>query len=359
MFKRRIAALQGLLKKHQLDGLIVSGLNNIRYLCGYTGTNGMMLVTRNKAVFYTDFRYQEQIKTEVKGCTRRILERDLYASFPVEDLRKLTSRKQGLRMAIEETNLSLFRFRLLRRQLKKVKLIPMQDLVMELRRKKSPKEIALITKAQEITEQAFARVLKMVKPGVTEKDLAMEIEFYFKQFGDSAFPPIVASGENSAKPHARASERKIRLGDCITFDIGCRYQSYCADMTRTIFLGKPDPELKRVYTEVLNTQNEALAAIKPGVPGKFVDLVARDCLDRAGLARYFGHSLGHGVGLEVHEQPLLVRTSKHILEPGDVVTVEPGVYLPSRGGVRIEDMVLVTTTGMRNLTQVKKEMVIL
>lgn len=355
----RIGLLQKLLARECLDGFIVTNLTNIRYLCGYTGSNGMMLITRRWATFYTDFRYQEQIKSEVRGCCKRILERDLYASFPVDDLLKSFQGAKTPRIGVEENHLSLSRFRLLRRQLPQIKLVPVRDLVLEMRRKKSQREISLMAKAQAITEKVFNEVLKMIRPGVREKDLALEIEFWFRKYGESAFPVIVASGENGAKPHGRASERRIRSGDGITFDMGCRYQGYASDMTRTVFLGRVDKEMKRVYESVLVAQNEALAIIRPGVPCKLVDLAARDHLNSCGLGRYFGHSLGHGVGLDVHEQPSLARTSKQILEEGDVVTVEPGVYLPDKGGVRIEDMVLVTRSGYRNFTKAKKELIII
>ncbi|MCL6465281.1 MAG: Xaa-Pro peptidase family protein [candidate division WOR-3 bacterium] len=349
----RIRALQKALTEKRLDGYLVTSLTNIRYLCGFTGSNGMMLVTRSRATFYTDFRYQEQVKTEVKGCAKRVLERDLYAGFPVEELKGVR------RLGVEKSHLTLARFELLRQQIKKTKLIPSEDLVLQLRRKKSPQEVALIEKAQRVTEQAFARVLKLIKPGVTEKDLSLEIEFQFRRFGEPAFGIIVASGENAAKPHARAGNRRLKKGDCITFDIGCRIDGYCSDMTRTVFLGKPSDEMRQVYEAVLNAQNEALAVIEPGVPCKLVDLAARDYLNRIGLGKFFGHSLGHGVGLEVHEEPRLAKTSNQTLEIGDVVTVEPGVYLPGKGGVRIEDMVYVTRKGFINLTRASKKLLIL
>ncbi len=350
---RRIRTLQKMLAREKLDGFLVTSLTNIRYLCGFTGSNGMMLVTRTKAMFYTDFRYQEQIKTEVKGCSARVLERDLYASFPVEDLKNIR------RLGVEKTHLTLARFELLRQQLKKTKFIPCRDLVLELRRKKSPEELQLIIKAQRMTERVFRNILSLIKPGVTEKDLAMEIEFQFRRAGEPAFPVIVASGENAAKPHARPGGRRLRRGDCITFDLGCRIDGYASDMTRTVFLGSPDPQMRQVYEAVLTAQQEALEIIKPGVPCKLVDLAARDSLLRAGLAQFFGHGLGHGVGLDVHEQPSLAKNSTQTLESGDVVTVEPGVYIPDKGGVRIEDMVFLTRNGCLNLTSVSKKMLIL
>lgn len=351
--RERIGRLQEILVQERLDGLLITSLTNIRYLCGFTGSNGVMLVLPEKAIFYTDFRYQEQLKGEVKGCQKRVLERDLYASFPVEDLKGVR------RLGVEENHITLSRFQLLRSQLKGVKLVPMRDLVMELRRKKSPAEVALIQKAQRVTEKAFAQVLGLICPGVREQDLALEIEFQFRQVGESAFPPIVASGENGAKPHARAGFRRIKKGDRITFDIGCRVNGYAADMTRTVFLGKPDDGWKRVYEAVRLAQERAIELIKPSVFCKEVDRVARESLERVGLEKFFGHSLGHGVGLDVHEQPTLAKTSSQILAKGDVVTVEPGVYLPGRGGVRIEDMVLVTKDGYLNLTRAPKKLLVL
>ncbi|MEO0085511.1 MAG: Xaa-Pro peptidase family protein [candidate division WOR-3 bacterium] len=349
----RLASLRRLLLREKLDGFLVSGGSNLRWLCGYTGSNGMMLVTLKDACFYTDFRYKEQIRTEVKGCRKRVLERDLYTAFPVEDCRRVR------RLGFEPANLSVARFTAVRRQLKKTKLVASRDLILELRRAKEAAEVAKIQAAQNVVDRTFKAILDLIKPGVTERDLALEIEFRFRARGDVAFPSIVASGPNSAKPHAGASSRRLRRGDAITFDIGCRLDGYCSDMTRTVFLGRPDPELREIYFTVLEAQQQALAVIKPGVPCKFVDLAARDYLTGLGYGHYFGHSLGHGVGLDVHEQPMLAHTSPQILEPGDITTVEPGVYVPGLGGVRIEDMVLVTRTGCRNLTASPKKLTIL
>lgn len=361
LMRERIKRLQEVLLREKLDGLVITSLTNIRYLCGFTGSNAVMLVTPQlrsgripeRAIFYTDFRYQEQMKSEVKGCKKKVLERDLYASFPPDDL-------QGVRrLGVEENHISLSRFRLLRKQLKGVRLVPTRDLVMELRRRKSPAELTLIKKAQKVTEDTFAKVIDLISPGVREKDLALEIEFQFRKVGEPAFPPIVASGENGAKPHARAGFRRIKKGDRITFDIGCRVEGYAADMTRTVFLGKPDDEWRKIYESVRLAQERAIETIKPGVLCREVDRVARESLEEVELAKFFGHSLGHGVGLDVHEQPNLAKTSSQILAQGDVVTVEPGVYLPGKGGVRIEDMVVVTKNGYLNLTKAPKRLLVL
>ncbi|MEO0079341.1 MAG: Xaa-Pro peptidase family protein [candidate division WOR-3 bacterium] len=346
----RIVRLQKLLAQERLDGLVVSGLSNIRYLCGFTGSNGMMVITRNRAWFYSDFRYKEQMKSEVHGCRKRMLKRDLYLEFPVKDIKGVR------RLGLESSNLTLERYQSLRRQLRGVRLVPVRDLVLELRRTKEPAEVQLIKRAQRWTDRVFQRLLELVKPGVSEHDLALEIEFEFRRLAEPAFPPIVASGPNAAKPHARFSRRKLRRGDVLTVDFGCRVAGYCSDMTRTIFLGRANPKLREVYEHVLEAQKRALASIRPGVACAQIDAVARNYLASVGLGKFFGHSLGHGVGIDVHELPRLAKNSSDFLKPGDVVTVEPGVYLPGLGGVRIEDMVLVTETGCENLTHSPKQL---
>jgi Xaa-Pro aminopeptidase len=349
--RRRIARLREALKREKLDGLLVSGPSNVRYLCGYTGSNGLMLVTRTGAWFYTDFRYKEQIRTEVKGCRRKVLYRDLYSAFPAENAKGLR------RVGVEESQLTLSRFRALRKQLRKVRLLPAHDIVMELRRTKEPAEVDAIAAAQKVTDDVFGKVLAMVEPGVAEMDLALEIDFRFRRAGEcDAFGSIIASGPNGAKPHAGYGSRKLRSGDVVTFDIGCRLNGYCSDMTRTVAVGKPSAEMRRVYETVLEAQKRALDMIGAGVTASVVDAAARDCIAAAGYGKYFGHGLGHGVGLEVHERPALAARSTDILAAGDIVTVEPGIYLPGVGGVRIEDMVLVTKTGLRNLTRSPKEL---
>ncbi len=348
---KRVERLRGLLRRERLDGFVVTNLPNVRYLCGYTGSNGLMLVTRGDCWFYTDFRYQEQIETEVKGCRKRVLKRDLVSSPPPEWGRSYR------RLGVEEGHTTLGRFRQLRKQFPKARLVPMRDLVLELRRTKETAEVEAIAEAQRITDHVFQDVLKMVKPGVRERDLAIEIESQFRRHGEVAFDSIVASGPNAAKPHAGFSDRKLRKGDALTFDIGCRLRGYCSDMTRTVFVGKAPAELRKVYEIVFEAQRRALGTIKPGVAAKAADAAARDYITEEGYGKQFGHSLGHGVGIEVHEMPTLAATSKETLAPGDVVTVEPGIYIPGTGGVRIEDMVHVTETGCTNLTRSPKRFI--
>ncbi len=215
----------------------------------------------------------------------------------------------------------------------------------------------MIADAQRVTDRVFKDVLSMVKPGVRERDLALEIEFQFRRHGEVAFDSIVASGPNAAKPHAGFSDRKLKKGDALTFDIGCRLHGYCSDMTRTVFVGKAPDELRRVYEIVHEAQRRALDTIKPGITAKAADAAARDYITKQGFGKQFGHSLGHGVGIEVHEIPTLAATSKEKLVPGDVVTGEPGIYLPGTGGVRIEDLVHITRTGYTNLTRSPKRLI--
>jgi Xaa-Pro aminopeptidase len=342
---RRIERLRGLMRGEKLDGLLVGHPANVRYLCGYTGSNGLMLVTHRDCWFYTDFRYQEQIKTEVKGCRKRVLVRDLVSHPPPEWARPFR------RLGVEENHVTLGRFKQFRKRFPKGRLVATRDLTLELRRTKEPVEVAMIARAQRVTDRAFKDVLKLVKPGVRERDLALEIEFQFRRQGEVAFDSIVASGENAAKPHAGFSDRRLRKGDALTFDIGCRVGGYCSDMTRTVFVGKAPAELRRVYEIVYEAQRRALATIRPGTTANSADAAAREYIIEHGYGKRFGHSLGHGVGIEVHELPSLAAGSKETLAPGDVVTVEPGIYLPGVGGVRIEDMVLVTKTGYRNFTR--------
>jgi Xaa-Pro aminopeptidase len=348
---KRIERLRGLMRREKLDGFVVVNLPNIRYLCGYTGSNGLMLVTRHDAWFYTDFRYKEQIRTEVKGCRKHVLTRD-----PLSHPRPEWG-KSFRRLGVEKNHVTLARFKQLRKRFSQSRLVPSRDLVLELRRTKEPVEVETIVEAQSVTDRVFRDVLKMVKPGVRERDLALEIEFQFRQHGEVAFDSIVASGPNAAKPHAGFSDRRLRSGDALTFDIGCRVRGYCSDMTRTVFVGKAPAELRNVYEIVHEAQQRALNTINPGIKAKAADAAAHDYITEKGYGKQFGHGLGHGVGIEVHELPTLGATSKETLAPGDVATVEPGIYLPGVGGVRIEDMVHVTKTGYANLTRSPKRLI--
>jgi Xaa-Pro aminopeptidase len=347
----RINRLRAALRGHKLDGFLVTSPVNLRYLCGYTGSNGLLLVTKRAAYFYTDFRYKEQIRTEVKGCRKRVLERNLWSVTWARDARGVR------RLGLESGHVTLAQHRSLRKNLKGPRLVPTDDLTMSLRRAKESSEVGAIARAQSIADRVLARVLPTLKPGVRERDIALEIDFQFRRMSEgNSFESIVASGPNAAKPHAGYSDRRLRKGDCLTLDIGCRVSGYCSDLTRTVFIGRASAELRRVYEIVRKAQELGLELIRPGEKASDVDAAARDYITAQGYGKAFGHSLGHGVGLEVHERPTLAKLSKDVLTPGDIVTVEPGIYLPGKGGVRIEDLVLVTPSGCRNLTRSPKQL---
>ena len=349
--KERINALRAKMTKDKLDGLIITDLNNIRYLVGFTGSNGMVLLTRNRCLFFSDFRYQAQSKRQIRNALVKIRARDLLAVFPTEELKGIK------KLGFEADNLSYQNYRRVKKQLKKVSLVSCNNWTLELRAVKDNTELKLIRKAVAITDSVFAKILKMIKPGIREKDLAMEMDYQMMQQGEVAFSTIVASGKNGALPHYHPGLKKIKRGEMIVFDFGAKYQGYCADMTRTIFVGKADKKGKEIYSIVLEAQKRALAAIKHGEKATDIDEKARNYIAVKGYGKYFGHGLGHGVGLLVHENPALAKTSKTILENNNVVTVEPGIYLPWWGGVRIEDLVRVTSKGCENFTKSPKELI--
>jgi Xaa-Pro aminopeptidase len=349
--RRRQAKLLDKVRDLGLDGLLVTNLPNMRYLCGYSGDNGILLLTRYGGCFYTDFRYQEQVREEVKGTRSIIRQRDLIADFPVEQLKGI--RKLGF----EKSYLSYGSFQLVRKQLKGVKLIPCDDMTIEFRAIKEPEELELIARAAAITDQVLKEVLPMVKPGAVEKDLAAEIDFRFSRYGGLAFETIVASGPRGALPHAQPTNKKLKAGEAVVFDMGAKFQGYCSDMTRTVFVGKADRKGREIYEIVLEAQLKALGGVRAGNTGAAVDALAREHIKGKGYGPQFGHSLGHGVGLVVHEQPVLHSRNAKPLPANSVVTVEPGIYLPDWGGVRIEDMVVVTKSGCQILSQTTKRLI--
>ncbi|MCS7258154.1 MAG: Xaa-Pro peptidase family protein [candidate division WOR-3 bacterium] len=349
----RLGRIKSRLKTNSLDALLVTSGYNLTYLCGYTGSNGMLLVFKEgRSIFYTDFRYEEQIKTELKGCGYKILNRNLIDNFPVEDLKRITS------LGFEANHLTYRNFLSLKKQLKsKIKLIPQENFVEQHRMIKDQIELRTIREAVTYTDKVFMEVLKLIKPGISERDLSSEINYRFTKLGDLSFPTIVAFGENSSKPHATPTMRKLKKNDVILFDLGLRYQNYCADMTRTVYFGRAPKKFKEIYQIVLDAQLKAIDFIKDGVLAKDVDFCAREVIKNAGFGKFFGHGLGHGVGLAVHELPTVSAQSKDVLKINMVVTVEPGIYLPEEFGIRIEDIVVVNKTGCEVYTKTSKELI--
>jgi Xaa-Pro aminopeptidase len=339
-----------LVAEKELDQFFVSDLINVRYLTGFTGTNGACLVSTDELVFFTDFRYTERAKSEVAPeWERPEAEREL--------IPQIVARMKG-RVGFEDAKLSV-------RQLARleaaagddVEFVPAGDLVEQLRAVKEPEELERIAAAAKLSDEVYEWALERGLAGRTERDIARAVEARIRELGaEISFPPIVATAEDGAIPHAEPGDREIGSGELVVFDMGSVLDGYCSDCTRTFAVGEPDEDVREVYELVLRAQKAALDAVRPAVSGKEVDAVAREMISEAGYGDRFGHGLGHGVGLEVHEAPRLAMTSEDDLVEGNVVTVEPGVYLPGRFGVRIEDLVAVTADGHRNLSSRPKEL---
>ena len=337
------------------DGFLVSRLPNVRYLTGFTGSNGQVLLTDDAAVFFTDGRYTEQSAHEVAELDRRVYPTDLY-SLLGEACSELSIGK----LAFEASAVTVQTYGRLQ-QLEKVELAPTTDEVERIRWIKDPSELDLIARAQEVTDEAFERVTAKLAEGMTERDVAWELEVTMRESGAEGlgFVPIVAFGEQAAEPHHRPTDRPLRRGDVVKLDFGCTVEGYQSDMTRTVSFGEPPPEIREIHDLVARAHVAGVEAARAGAVGREVDRAARAVISEAGRGDLFGHSLGHGVGLEVHEGPSLRKTSDDVLPEGAVVTVEPGVYLPGVGGVRIEDMVVVGHHGARPVPRSTRELLVL
>jgi Xaa-Pro aminopeptidase len=347
---KRGERLAQLVAEKELDQFFVSDLMNVRYLTGFTGTNGACLIGSDELVFFTDFRYTERAKTEVSPeWERPEAERELVP--------QIVGRMKG-RVGFEDAKLSVRQLaRLEAAAGEDVELIPAGDLVEQLRAVKEPEELERIAAAAELSDGVCEWALERGLAGRTERDVARAVEARIRELGaEPSFPPIVAAAENGALPHAEPGEREIGSGELVVFDWGSLLDGYCSDCTRTFATGDPGDDAREVYEIVLRAQLAALEAVHPAASGKEVDAVAREMISEAGHGDHFGHGLGHGVGLEVHEGPRLSSTSEDDLFEGNVVTVEPGIYLAGRFGVRIEDLVVVTADGYRNLSGLQKDL---
>lgn len=352
-----IAKVRSKMSALQLPALLVSQIDNVGWLTGFTGSSANVVVSPDAGVFVTDSRYTLQAKEQVSD-----LKVESYAS-PVElaDFVATQIKSMGIdRVGFEAAHVTFEQYEKLKSKLNGIALVPAPDLFADLRLVKTDEEIATMRQACRLADQCFDHALKFIQPGVSEYDIGLEIEFFFRRQGaELAFAPIVVSGERSARPHGRASEKKLELGDFVTMDFGAKVEGYCSDITRTVVVQHASDRHRHVYGCVLAAQLAALDAMRPGVPAKQVDAVARDLLAKDDLAQYFGHGLGHGLGRNVHDGGRMGPTSTAVLEPGQVWTVEPGVYIPDFGGVRIEDDVVVTDDGIEILTKSPKELLIL
>lgn len=338
------------------QAFLVTRPENRLYLTGFSGSAGAILIFPDAAYILTDFRYIEQAKAQAPGFAVVKADRQYYGTVT-----ELMGKHAATTLAFEKDHVTFDTYQLFKEQLQNVELVPVSGWVEQLRRVKDPEEVAKIARAQSLVDRGFAQLLDSLTGGITEEQLAMELEFILRRLGAPrlAFEMIVVSGSRASLPHGRPSQRVLASGDLVTIDVGVSLDGYCSDMTRTVVVGAAGPEEQRVYEVVLRAQEAALAAIRPGLTGVQADAAAREVIAQAGFGEQFGHGLGHGIGLAVHEGPSLSTQAPAdvLLEEGNVITVEPGVYIPGWGGVRIEDLVVVTAEGCRNLTASPKHLI--
>jgi Xaa-Pro aminopeptidase len=353
LHEERLNSIRKKLASSHLDGILFSSLENIRYLCGFTGSDGAFVITQKESFFLTDSRYWTQADEEVRGS------QIIHYKKKMEGIASLLLDLKLNNIGFESTSLifSSHQF-LLERLANEAKLIPLEDELKNLRAVKDAQELTLIRRAIDISSNAFFHIMETLKEGVLEREAALGMESFMKRSGADAlgFDIIIASGKRSALPHGRASGKRIEKGDFILIDFGSGFQGYHSDQTRTVVCGKPSSEQKKIYRVVKEAHDKAIEMVRPGLPIQRVDAAARDHIRDQGFGEYFGHGTGHGIGLAVHEDPVVNIENKELVQEGMVFTIEPGIYIPDWGGVRIEDMVRVTSHGAEVLTYLPDEL---
>lgn len=356
IYEKRLKSLRKMMKLRNAEALLVTNRISYIYMSGFTGTSAFLLISENRAVLLTDFRYAEQAAAQAPDY--EIVQ---YSGSHFDEINRIIEKDGIQRMSFEEHNMTYAGYSEYANKLKISEFQPFGQVIEELRRIKDASEIELIQKAVDIADDVFTHILKYIKPGVSELELAAEMEHHMRRLGatGTSFETIIASGRRASMPHGVASGKKIEAGDIITLDFGALYKCYCSDMTRTVFLGKPDSELERIYKIVLEANLKGIDAVKSGSIGKDVDAKVRSFISESGFGSNFGHGLGHGVGLEIHEDPTLSMRGDIELKDSMVVTVEPGIYVAGLGGVRIEDMAVVSGSKADILTKSTKELIVL
>jgi Xaa-Pro aminopeptidase len=343
----RLEKLRQSLAEENLDAILVSGADNRRYLSGFTGSAGHLLISPDRAVLATDFRYYEQVGREAGAFELARITTTMAALLP-----ELLAEGGIRRLGFEGEYMTVSELQTLNKATDGVEWVPLKETVARLRAIKDEAEIELLRRSAALNDEALDHLTRTIRPGMTEREAAWEIEAYMRGHGASkvAFDLIVAAGPNGALPHARPGDRVIEEGQPVVVDMGCVLDGYCSDMTRTFCLGEPSAHYLEVWQIVLRAQEAALHAVRAGLSGVAADAAARDVIEAAGYGEQFGHGTGHGVGLAVHEKPRAGRLSEDTLQAGMSLTVEPGIYLPGQFGVRIEDLVIVREDGIENLT---------
>ena len=357
-YEKRLKRFQAWLASQEglYDAILISDRSNIRYLSGFTGTFAYLVISKDKAFILTDSRYTMQARQQSVHFSLVKLER----YTPPRSIAKLCEQQNWAVLAFERNDLSFDFYDRLKSCFGRANLMPIEKAVEQFRAVKDEDEIEKIRIAEHIGDAAFAHVLEIIKPGMTEKEVAFEMELAMRRQGASglSFDTIVASGVRSAMPHGVASDKKIENGDLVVFDFGCVYDGYCSDMTRTIGIGQLSEAQKDLYALVLKAQMAALKMARADVVGEKMQDLVQGIFDKAGFGSYFGHGLGHSVGLDIHEEPRFSRNVKEQIPAGTVISVEPGLYVPGIGGVRIEDLIVLTPQGYDNLAQSPKELII-
>lgn len=356
MTANRLARLRKELEAQQLEALLVTNAHNRRYMTGFTGTSGLVLVTASEAYLLTDFRYMTQAPMQAPDY--KVVE---HKAKPMETVKELLHGLGLKRLGFEQNDVSYGTYKSYGEDLAGIELVPTSFAVEKLRMIKDETELAVIQEAADIADAAFTHIQSFLKHGISELEVALELEFFMRKQGatSTSFDTIVASGERSALPHGVASDRKLGTNEFVKMDYGALYKGYCSDITRTVVLGQPTDKHREIYAIVKEAQLACLEGLKPGMTGAEGDALARDVIRKAGYGDYFGHGTGHSFGLQIHENPRLSMTCDVVLKPGMTMTVEPGIYLPGFGGVRIEDDVVFTETGIRILTHSTKELLLL
>jgi len=338
---------------------LIFDLNNIKYLTGFSGTNASIVVDENSSYFITDSRYEEYAQSLLPKNFKFILQ----TGSMQESVRRCLEGSDKKAVFVESHSITLNQYALLKKELKKIKIIPLyDDPISFIRMEKDDDEIAVLREAAVITDNCFYHLLKFIKAGMTEWEIALEIENYFKRNGciSCSFDTIVASGSNSSMPHYIPSmDKKICRGEALLIDMGCRYKGYNSDLTRTIFIGEIDKKIEEIYNIVLEAQIKSIEAVRPELKTSELDNIARTIISDYGYDKEFGHGLGHGLGIEVHEMPAVKKNDNTKLKKNMIITIEPGIYISGLGGVRIEDMVLVTSRGCEVLTKCSKELIVI
>ena len=353
MLKNRRSRLKPFFEDNALDAILFTNLTNIRYLCGFSGSDGVLLLTRGEAWFLCDSRYTTQASAEVGDAEIR----EYAAKY--EAICSLISDKGIRRFGFEASHMLVSDFRQLTERLPGSELVGIGETLDAIRSRKDPGEIELLGRVAALASDSLQSVLTFIRPGLRESDLALELEIEMRRRGADgrAFDFIVASGVRGAMPHGKASDKLLRAGELVNIDFGAVKDGYHSDETVTVALGRPDEQGCEIHEIVRQAHDRAIAAVRPGMSCRDLDAIARDYIREQGYERCFGHGLGHGVGLDIHEKPVVSPRSETIIEEGMVFTIEPGIYVPGFGGVRIEDTVVVTADGCRLLTQAPKELI--